>query len=393
MRIALPPSTLGLFRDIFITVTLFALRKCMSYVNSIRVDTDPSKGLDYVEIICDNDDNLAKCIAQYYNIKGAGNVLISSASEFEEIMYKNWEFSFNETQHKWKISMGGKSFPIRKHSLYDYTKFFYARDPISLIGRDERVRKGKVKPVSGFLDITIDNPLRSRVLWYLDKLASSRVDMPGIRVHNYITASGIPSSLDVLEGYVSLLTSFIRERETRAGIRLEITSMCRNVLSTRMIQEDPDILSKWFELTILRKLLTEDVTESILYLSPPIRVYGVAAGEAKRVLTFFEVDLSAIPRTRIAIDESAKRIGVSTPTLVSVLSKSIEILAQLSSSGDEKVSLCAEALKPHLRIVLNSAFNGSLRPDTLYALVRYVSEASRTLAQFKNLVDVLSGLA
>ncbi len=386
LRIAIPPQTLGLYRDVFITVTLLGIAHCLETISRIDSGFDEAKGLEFIELSSNNIDAIAKCIIDLYSIKN-----VSNARELQQLFYDEWSYSFNANTSSYKLYMGGSTFV--KHQMVEYVKFFYARD-VKTFDRAE-TSKGKVpKPISGFLDLGFDAPYaRSRILWYFNRYrAIETVVQQQTRVRMYVTASAIPTSHEVLAQYSEILDQFIRLRETKAGYDIVFKENCKTFLTTRLAQEEPDLLSRWFELTIVEQLLRKPSEEYMLASIPPIRVYSVDASNPKIGYLFVEIDIATLNEVIQGLTISAQKLGVKTSTLVQSLKETLEGIAQASSSNREEVSRIASALKTKLRIVLNSAIEGRIDMSMLYSLLRESSQVTEVDPVFNRICRSLARL-
>jgi len=391
-RMALPPPTLGLYRDVYATVVLYGLRHCDSYFLDLSVGFDQRKNVDFVEILGGDLDAFAECFSDLYSIKLSGPPL----QDLGRILYDGWLLSFDPKSGVYKVQLGGKSFSVddTARDVVDYAKFFYSRDVKTFQYRSESYTKGKPKPVAGFMDIGFDAPKWSRVAWILGKYMPSTVNVEGVNTSVYIVAAGIPENKSQLSLYARMLFeggfSVVEAIDTKRGKALRPAARCSRFLSSRLAQKDPDLAYGWFLLFMIGRVYAEPVKDSEIAGLPPIRVYSVNS-ENPKFGWMFELDFRTVGEVIRGVEAASLELGVSPARLVVGLRQALEHLASVSALQDEKATSAVDSLKPRMRIAIREVFDGrgASSAQWLYTLVREVQLA---LQQVPQIADVVSAL-
>jgi len=393
-RMALPPLTLGLYRDVYITVVLYGLKYCDGYFSNLNIGFDRQKNVDFVEILGGDLDAFAECFSDLYNIKLSGPPL----RDLERILYDGWLLAFNPRSGVYRVQLGGSSFSASgtARDVVDYAKFFYSRDAKTFQYRSESYSKGKPKPVAGFMDIGFDAPMGSRVAWILGKYMPSRNIVEGVNISVYVVAVGIPENKSrQLSLYARMLFEgdfrVVDVIDTKKGKALRPAARCSTFLASRLAQKDPDLAYSWFLLFMLSRVYVERVDTSEIAGLPPIRVYSVNS-ENPKFGWMFELNFRTVGEVRHEVEAASLELGVSPARLVIGLRQALEHLASASAIQDEKVASAVEALKPRMRITIREVFDGrgASSAQWLYALVREAQLASQQVPQ---IADVVSALA
>jgi len=392
-RIALPPPTLGLYRDVYATVILYALRHCNDYFSELSTGFDQQKNVDFAEILGGDLDTFAECFSDLYNIKLSGPPL----QDLGRILYDGWLLSFDPKSGVYRVQLGGKSFSVddTARDVVDYAKFFYSRDVKTFQYRSESYSKGRPKPVAGFMDIGFDAWKGSRVAWILGKYMPSRSVVEGVNISVYVVAAGIPENRGQLSLYAHMLFegdfSVVEEITTKKGKALRPAARCSRFLSSRLAQKDPDLAYSWFLLFMLSRVYAERVETSEIAGLPPIRVYSVNS-ENPKFGWMFELDFRTVGEVLHGVEAASRELGVSPARLVVGLRQALEHLAYVSALQDEKATSAVDSLKPRMRIAIREVFDGRgvSSANWLYTLVREAQLASQQVSQ---IADVASALA
>jgi len=394
LRIALPPHTMGLYRDIYVTVILYALHRCKDYYTNVRIGYDYDKSLDFVEVVSGDIEEFARCFIKLYNLTKVG-----TATDLQSILYDAWNFSYSPEAGNYIIHLGPPSriFPMFQKLAGDirhFVRFFYSRDVKTFSLRREIVKKNRPEPQQGFTAIEFD----PRVLWLLSKYQPSRVNIEGVQNNIFILATdiGVGSSGGL---YTSLLfDGDYRLIDTRGGEKgkgetLRPSKTCLGFISTSLAQKDVDLAHSWFVLLLLERVLRENIDTSMLTAIPPFRVYSVNATDP-RVHWVFEVNLQSLRYVKQSVDSTAADLGVPPIRLVSGLRRALEGIAQISSHQDREKAVVADTLKTSLRILLRETFEGRglIAASWLYEVLRKVDLASQRVPELSNVSRALAGI-
>jgi len=394
LRIALPPHTMGLYRDIYVTVILYALHSCEDYYINVRTGYDYNKSLDFVEIVSGDIEEFAQCFIKLYNLRD-----VKTATDLQSILYDTWNFSYNPEDRNYIINLGPPTrlFPMFQKPAADirhFVRFFYSRDVKTFSLRRETVKKGRPEPQQGFMAIEFD----PRILWLLGKYRPSRVNIEEVQNNIFILATdiGVGSSG---KRYKSLLfDGDYRLIDTGGGEKgkgetLRPSRMCSEFISTSLAQKDVDLAHSWFVLLLLERVLRENIDISEFTAIPPFRVYSVNATDP-RVHWVFEVNLQSLRYVKQSVDSTAADLGVPPIRLVSGLRRALEGIAQISSHQDREKAVVADTLKTSLRILLRETFEGrSLTAASwLYEVLRKVDLASQRVPELSNVSKALGGI-
>jgi len=395
LRIALPPPTMGVFRDVFTTVTLYAISSYeheypqYSEEAKLGVSFDEERGIEFLEVTYED---FAQHLANLYAIKvPAGR---EPGEYIESILYQDWRFQYDPDTHTYRLKLGGSTFSIdpMARSVLDHVKFFFSRDVKTLASRAEQVKKGRPSPTRGFIDISFDQSMGSRVAWYLGRYMPLQVNVEGVGKQVYILATEVPLDYEARKTYASVLfESLITPRETKAGKALTLSDDCRRFLSTSLAHKDPDLTHYWLILFLTEKILRERIDETLFSSLPSIRVYALSRNDLK-VCSMIEVGFGAVLSARHCVVKSAREMGVSPLDLVQGLKRGLDELAQASSSGDPDVSSTAEALKSKFRVAAREVLEGRgvSASGWLYSLIREAELASHRVPLVHRLAEVLA---
>ncbi len=379
LRIAIPPPTLHVFRDTYLTAMVYPLTAVVNEVESLNYLYDRGRGIEYLEIRFRDRTGFDRYVdaLKQLNPRIDANTL--------RTVFSDWEFYYDSATHSYVLRCAQTRFQrfVYGAKLVEVSRLFYSRDWKTFVREEEVSRGGTPKRKKGFLDVY----LNSVIDFTVDRIRGVRIEEVGREL--FIVLSSVPTSRDQL----ATLATIFSELYTVSRNAVQIRDRLRKVLGTKLSVEYPDIATLFVKLRIIDALSRQgiDIGRSVF----EFRFYDIEYRgrgrnvEYKYVYVGDSVSSSDVYMLSEAIASAASMLGVASSSLRKALEKVIEVLAQLFENGMDSV---AEKLIQPLRLVVDSVSRGVIDLEDLYRLLRICELESRSLPQnlAQNLLNACS---
>ncbi len=367
--IRIPPRSLYILRDIYVTILNYVLAKCSNDIDDIRASTSID-GVTTIEIEARSTECLDSAVNSINSrLKGfSGLASISS-------MITNYLEIGRDGKVSYVVKLGSSRYELTRYgrsprvrhvkSLLEVVKLMYSRD-WRTFERGESEHRSTPRPESGFMDVK-PGAVLSFTLGSVPPVtvAIGRRDV----VQTYILISSIPSSADELRGHYSNVVSFLY-RDDSLRLKEELSRVIRSML----LNVAPDLFMHYLTLRILRELgISSDSTPSPVEIS----VYCVRG----RLVTLHEtISLSVAPSVARALELAARYSMARDPgRLVDRVTRAVEsVSSALSACRAEEIPPALHRFICLLRLALDSILRGAYPSREVYDMERMCSELEKS---------------
>ncbi len=359
LSIVVPPSTLHMLRDIYLTLINIALLNSISHEAVLDVvrEYDARRGLTIVRfLIRDKTDieTFLKYLKEKYGLK------VRDVDELESLLHDQWLFEYSPQDHKYVLHMGGSVFPWKRYFLarrvgLEVVKYFYSRDIRTLYARGEVISKRKPKPRKGFLDLRWD----TRIDFLLSRYLAP---------HNryYLTHGDLIGNSVEFLGKSTLLA--LSNEFFNIGKTIRLKDNISRVFWAYDELGSPDMI--YYYLLFLSLVTIKREREHVMYYSSiPFTIYIMK----DRYITWHSsIASSDIEFMNQGIEYLNQRSPYDANKLLVTLVKLIEELSRIAGQGDIGRNVALRLL-PYVRLVCDSLVSLRVPQDELYQLIRIVS--------------------
>ena len=376
-ELRVPPRTLMLIRDAYITILIHLMTSCASDIDKIEIERSP-EGVEILRLETRSD----QCLND--KIKNL-NPALSTFREFTDIT-KMIAQRIERDRHgaRFRVLLGSETFDIgargkkKIHFLVkdwlDVIKLSYARDWRILGERFEREARGTVRVEAGLLDVTPDR----RLAYTLNAIHTLR-SMEGHTT--LLLFSSLPRSFNELSAYAAVYSSLFHFRR-RA---IEVKEDASKVLASRLTSIAPDLAACFVLMKMGITLLELRKQGSAVPGDLTLSLYSLSG----RLLTIHEtVTLSDAESSLESLSILAGDRNVEE--LMGRISVWIRSLAlALDAAGSEIPNALQRAISL-TRLAISNALIGIYPTQELYELSRLCTEIEGVREEWAH--RLLSGL-